>query len=357
MSDMTPYRGQEQASAELTTELTTELPGDLTADLTLEPGAEQIILAGLSANTRKAYRNAWSAFANWCQERGRTALPATEETLVSYVNHMARHTDCSPETARVAMAAIRRAHRMRRPPLPWPDSQFVTDAMRGLRLIRIEQGYRPRRAVAARSDIIRLLVDTCDVSTPTGVRDRALILLGYRFAARRSELGVLRIADLTFTPDGLEVYLAMSKTDREGHGATTAIPFGRDPVYCTVRAARVWLDVLASHGIVQGALFRPVRYGKPQQKGIQPSYRMSGTAVEQIFQRAVAQAKVDGGSLNGKLVPHSLRRGWATDARAAGADVIDIARGGRWSKRSAVVLDYMDDVDRWKSNPNNRIDL
>jgi len=255
------------------------------------------------------------------------------------------------------MAAIRRAHRMRRPPLPWPDSQFVTDAMRGLRLMRVEQGYRPRRATAARSDVIRLLVDTCDISTPTGVRDRALILLGYRFAARRSELGTLRIADLAFSPDGLEVFLAKSKTDQQGHGATTAIPFGRDPAYCTVLAVKAWRELLAVHGILEGALFRPVRYGKPQQKGIHPSYRMSGTAVEQIFKKAVARANADGGSLDGRLVPHSLRRGWATDARAAGADIIDIARGGRWSKRSAVVLDYMDDVDRWKSNPNNNIDL
>jgi len=352
VSDITPYREGSRDSS-----LSREQTEQTSPDLTLEPGTEEIILAGLAANTRKAYRIAWSAYVDWCHERGRTALPATEETLVSYVNHLARYTDCSPETAKVAMAAIRRAHRMRRPPFPWPASEFVTDAMRGLRLIRIEQGYRPRRAVAARADVIRLLADTCDISTPTGMRDRALILLGYRFAARRSELGTLRLADLTFTPDGLEVFLAKSKTDREGHGAITAIPYGRDPVYCTVLAVKAWRDLLALHGIMEGALFRPVRYGKPQQKGILASYRMSGTAVEQIFQKAVARANADGASLDGKLVPHSLRRGWATDARAGGADIIDIARGGRWSKRSAVVLDYMDDVDRWKSNPNNNIEL
>src|SRR5262245_24505801 len=123
MSDLQPY--QKNSVSEQRTP----------ADLTLEPGAERIVLAGLSANTRKAYRIAWASFEDWCRERGRTALPATEETLVSYVDHLARHTDCSPETAKVAMAAIRRAHRMRRPPLPWPDSEFLTDAMRGLRMM------------------------------------------------------------------------------------------------------------------------------------------------------------------------------------------------------------------------------
>ncbi|NUT21251.1 MAG: tyrosine-type recombinase/integrase [Hamadaea sp.] len=326
-------------------------------DRIVDDGAEQTVMAGLAENTRRAYERAWSDFATWCGQNDRNPLPASEETLVSYLHHLTVNTDCAPSSAGVAMAAIRRAHRMHRPPVPWAESEYVTAALRGLKNVRIEQGYRPRRAAAARTDVVRQLADTCDLGTPTGVRDRAILLLGYRFAARRSELGVLRIGDLTFTSQGLEVYLAKSKTDQDGHGAVTVIPYSANPEYCTVRAAKAWVDLLAAEGVKEGALFRPVRYGKVQQKGIGTAYRMSGTAVEQIFKRAVELADIDPAELNGKLVPHSLRRGWATDARAAGGDIVEIARGGRWSKRSAVVLDYMDDVDRWRSTPNAKIDL
>jgi len=326
-------------------------------DHVLDDGAEQTIMAGLSENTRRAYERAWANFVDWCEQNARRPLPASEETLVSYVHHLTANTDCAPSSASVAMAAIRRAHRMRRPPVPWAESEYVTAALRGLRNVRIEQGYRPKRAAAARTDVVRRLADTCDVATPTGVRDRVILLLGYRFAARRSELGVLRIGDLTFTPQGLEVYLAKSKTDQDGHGAITVIPHGANPDYCTVRATKAWVDLMAASGIKEGALIRPVRYGNIQQKGVSAAYRMSGTAIEQIFKRAVERAELDPAELNGKLVPHSLRRGWATDARAAGGDIVEIARGGRWSKRSAVVLDYMDDVDRWRTTPNAKIDL
>jgi len=94
---------------------------------------------------------------------------------------------------------------------------------------------------------------------PAGCRDRALLLLGFAGALRRSELVGFDVADITEGTDGLTVRLRRSKTDQEGAGRTVGIPYGSIPVTCPVRAWRVWLEVL---GIAEGAVFRPAdRHG------------------------------------------------------------------------------------------------
>ena len=66
-----------------------------------------------------------------------------------------------------------------------------------------------------------------------GLRDRALLLLGFAGAFRRSELVALDIADLQFCDGGLRVIIRKSKTDQEGLGATIAI--ARGSIACPVR--------------------------------------------------------------------------------------------------------------------------
>ena len=66
-----------------------------------------------------------------------------------------------------------------------------------------------------------------------GVRDRALFLLGFAGAMRRSELVGLDVGHVTWTTDGLQLLTERSKTDAEGEGAEIAIP--RDRVDDTCR--------------------------------------------------------------------------------------------------------------------------
>jgi integrase len=88
-----------------------------------------------------------------------------------------------------------------------------------------------------------------------GLLDRAILLLGFAGALRRSELVALDVADLAFTTEGLVVTLRHSKTDQEGEGRKVGIPYGSNPVTCPVRAVRAWLDAA---GIVEGPVLRPV---------------------------------------------------------------------------------------------------
>jgi len=139
------------------------------------------------------------------------------------------------------------------------------------------------------------MTDALDRTSLAGIRDTALLVLGFALGARRSELAALDIADLSFTVEGVQVEVRTSKTDRDSHGRTAALPYGAHSVTCPVRTA-----------------------------GLDPKAAWSG---------------------------HSLRRGFATETYRTGADPLRIARAGGWKDGSATLLGYIDDVDRWQANP------
>ena len=139
------------------------------------------------------------------------------------------------------------------------------------------------------------------------LRDRALLLLGFSGAFRRSELVALNVEDLEFTGDGLVVTQRRGKTNQEGAGRKIGIPFGGNPDTCRVRAVREWLDVAA---IMSGPVFRSVnRHGQ-----VEPA-RLSDKAVAIVVKRHAPGAGVDPWRYAG----HSLRAGLAPAAAAAGA--------------------------------------
>jgi len=89
------------------------------------------------------------------------------------------------------------------------------------------------------------MVETLSPTAVIGVRDRALLLVGFAGAFRRSELVSLDVADVLFGADGLIVQLHRSKTDQEGEGRKVGLPFGSNPLTCPVRAS-ILLEWMAS---------------------------------------------------------------------------------------------------------------
>src|SRR3977135_1415915 len=89
-----------------------------------------------------------------------------------------------------------------------------------------------------------------------GLRDRALLLIGFAGAFRRSELVALDVADLEETEEGMRVAIRRSKTDQEGKGEVIAIV--RGSVNCPVKAVKNWLQATS---ISEGPMFRPVTKG------------------------------------------------------------------------------------------------
>ena len=107
--------------------------------------------------------------------------------------------------------------------------------------VRREKGVAQAHKKPALTKHIRSMVEHLPTTT-LGVRDRALILLGFAGAMRRSELVGLDVADVATTDDGLVVAIRRSKTDQAGAGREFGIPFGEHAGTCSVRAALAWID-------------------------------------------------------------------------------------------------------------------
>jgi integrase len=311
----------------------------------------------MAPNTVLAYRQQWQRYLRWCRAHKRTPVPASLETLLSYIGSM-QHDGLAPASIRIAMAALRKVHRYGNPPPGWigSDSEEITDLLVGYeKRVGRDPDRQPRRAAAARKAIMRALLDTCD-ETPRGIRDRAALLLTYYMAARRSEVCNLRTpSDLRYTEEGLEAHVAFSKTDQTGADAKW-VPIPQNTAhaeYDPVRAVEAWLRI---RGDAPGPLLLPVdKHGN-----IRPStVALSGSSMEGVWERAVTEARsralADSSEvgqvlqrlLKVRLTPHSGRKGFASDARVAGWDLLDITRHGRWSAQSKVVHIYIEEIDKW----------
>ena len=179
---------------------------------------------------------------------------------------------------------------------------------------------------------------------PAGCRDRALLLLGFAGALRRSELVGLDVADVTEGTDGLTVRLRRSKTDQEGAGRTVGIPYGSNPATCPVRAWRAWLEV---SGVTEGPAFRSVdRHGRIG------ATHLTAEAVALVLKRLASRAGFDPREVAG----HSLRAGLATSAAAAGVPERVIA-DQTGHKGTAMLRRYIREGSLFRENAASAVGL
>lgn len=330
------------------------------ADFTISAAAAERLINAPAENTKLAHERDWTEFERWCATQGRVALPATAQTFLDYVTHLIEDREprpLAPASIDRAMGSIRAVHAER----GYEDQPGIKPARRVLRAYRrqwVDEGNRARKATPVKVGSLRAMVDTCDPETPIGVRDRAILLLGFGLMARRSELAGLDIADIRPGKEGLDVLIKRSKTDQDAKGREVPVLTGQHPETCPVRATREWIVLLAGLGIASGPLFRPIdRHGRigddPAAAG-HPRARLTGRAVAEIVRRhALAAGLPDPGGYKG----HSLRSGGASSAYEAGAPVAGIAEHGRWAADSPVVLGYVRAVDKWKNHPMRGVGL
>jgi integrase len=187
------------------------------------------------------------------------------------------------------------------------------------------------------------MLATCE-DGPLGIRDRALLLIGFAGAFRRSELTSLDVADLDFIGNGMTIRLRRSKTDQEGRGETVGIPWGANRETCPVLALQAWLDTAA---ITTGPIFRPIdRHGN-----IRPQ-RLSDRAVALIVKRHAEAAGLDAAKYSG----HSLRAGLATSAAMGGASERAIMRQTR-HRSLPMVRRYIREGDLFRENAAAQVGL
>ena len=258
--------------------------------------------ASVSPRTALQYEADWHAFQTWCRGHGAPSLPAPPAVVAAYLAE--RSATRGRSGLRLILAAV--AHHHRRAGHAWASGDpVIASVMRGI----LRDQKRPvRPAAALTSAELRKLLAGCDDSLP-GLRDRALLLIGFAGALRRGELVALNHEDLRFTAEGVVLRIRSSKGDQEGEGADVGITRGTRPGTCPVRAIEAWLR---RSGIAYGPVFRRLTSAGTIEG------RLTGSGVWWILRARAKEAglTVDPGE---RLSPHGLRAGFITEAYLNGA--------------------------------------
>ena len=269
--------------------------------------------------TIKSYYTDVRIFAEWCDARGLEALPAAAETVCDFLEHQG--VSLCPSSVRRRLYAIRKVHRL----LNLPDPTNDENVNLALRRVRRAKLGRPKQAKGMTRDHLQRCLEV-QRDTPWGLRNRAMLSLGYDLLTRRSELVALMTGDIELRGDGtLRAIISRSKTD----------PFGMGRIgFTSRRSAELVGEWLAWRGDRIDPLFCGIYQGKPINRSLET------TKVKLIIKEAVAAAGLPPEEV-AAFSGHSLRVGAAQDLLCAGFDTAAIMRAGGW-KSANVLARYLE---------------
>lgn len=269
-----------------------------------------------AANTVRAYAGDWKRFSAWCALHQLDSLPAPVEALVGFLTELA---DAGKKYATIERhaAAIAKAHELAGVESPTADKKIKV-LLKG---IAREIKTRQKQAPAFSLDSFKRTIRSIDVSVPAGLRNRALLLLGFTGAFRRSELEALNIEDLAFDDDGLVVTLPQSKTNQLGQAEEKAIFYSPDSALCPIRCLQAWLRILGRN---EGPVFVSLR------KNNQVTARRMTTKYTNLIVQQY---------LGAKFTAHSLRASFVTVSKLNGADDSKVMNQTK-HKTSAMIRRY-----------------
>lgn len=185
-----------------------------------------------SAATRRAYASRWRQFESWCHDIHRQPLPADPAHVAAFLVELA-DAGKALSTINTTTAAIRARHE---------DAGFDDPTVPvGVRRTRAGLARRLGQAPTQQAHPISLaelrrMLAVCAQDSPRALRDRALLLLGYAAALRRSELAALSVSDISRAPGGISVRIRHSKSDQQGHGQLVGVTRGTHHETCPVTA-------------------------------------------------------------------------------------------------------------------------
>jgi integrase len=313
-----------------------------------------------AANTRNAYRAAVRAWCDWCSRRDLPALPARGPDVAAFLA-AERRRGMTPNTIDLRRAAIRYLHRAAACPVPTDDA-CVAETVAGIRRDAAAKGEQPDKKVAATAAILRQLLAAIPDDL-RGKRDRALLLVGFAGALRRSELVSIRVERLEKTDRGLRLTIPQTKGSQT-EAVIVPLPYGQTEL-CPVRALTAWL---AAAGITDGPVFRriwlPARGGRPARGKRaadvdRPGQGAGDTSLPQIGKTAltarsiadIVQARaVASGFGRRDLAGHSLKRGALTTGMDRGIHPAKLKRLGR-HKSFDVLGEYLEFGDLFDGHP------
>lgn len=286
--------------------------------------------AASAPNSQRAYETDLKLFRVW---GGR--IPSTPAQLADYLAAYARKRKVA--TLERWLSSISKAHDKAGVPRVDNPCQHpeVRETMRG---IRRKHGKPQRQVTPAVLDVLLKMVG-CIPESITGVRDRALLLVGFAAALRRSELASLEIDAVRFDSRGMVIQLGKTKTDQEAMGAAIAVPFAKRP-QCPVKALKLWLAAVKESKHPRGPIFRRI-----SKAGNIHRDALNDATVARIVKHYATAANYDAVDFSG----HSLRAGLATAAAIANKDPRKIKAQTR-HKKDASLQRYIRDAELFQNN-------
>lgn len=280
-------------------------------------------------NTLRAYQSDWNHFVSFCITHDISYLPTHPDTILLYLSELS--LTHSFATIKRRLTSISKAHTSANYPSP-TNVQSVKTILDG---IARSNGNKSTPKQAILLDDLRRIIDCIDTSTLTGKRDKALILVGFATASRRSELVSISVKDITFTKEGMDIFIFEEKTQKP---LTKSILYSNNE-YCPIVAMQVWLQ---ASSIKINAVFRSIN------KANNIGERLTGHTVAQIVKKYVRLAGLDPSLYAG----HSLRSGLATSAAEHGlSDSSIMHQTGH--KTSSMVDRYIQQGNRFKNNASS----
>lgn len=294
------------------------------------------ISRSLADNTKLAYEYDLKHFV----EHG-GFLPATPEIIVNYLTENAARI--GTDTLKRRKCTISKWHQLNGFDDP-TRHRAVEMLMRG---IRREHGKPIKRAKPFTIEHLKKISEHLKkTSTTHNIRNRAMILIGFCGALRRSELLAIQYEHLEFIDNRLEIFLPRSKTDQFNNGKKVAIHEGKDIAFCPVSALIHWISTAR---INSGLIFRKIRKGGYYV--YEGEKTMTGRGFSSLLKKLAGDCGIDGHDL---FSGHSMRRGYVTEATIQGRSPEMIAKHGRWKKASNV-YDYIDDEAIFNKNAKEGI--
>jgi integrase len=280
--------------------------------------------AATADNTKLAYHKDLQRFVTWGGD-----IPSSPDQVAAYISaHGASH---KASTLARWVASISQAHKV----AGFDNPCGNIDVRRTLRGIRSAHGAKQRHVAPAVRDELIAMVTQLPPGL-VGTRDKALLLVGFAGALRRSELAKLEVKDIHIDARGMILPLGKTKTDQAGESDEIAIPFAKGK-YCPVRALQAWLK---AGKITGGPIFRRIR-----KNGLVGPTGLVGFSIAQIVKASVARAGLDPALYSG----HSLRAGLATSSAKEHKPFHKIKAQTR-HKSDATLLRYIRDAELFEDN-------
>ncbi|OXB94640.1 hypothetical protein B9L23_07135 [Parageobacillus galactosidasius] len=301
-------------------------------NLSLQTSLEEVknlIEQSKSDNTKKAYQTDWKHFEDWCLRNNVQSMPAKVETILLYLNELSKQYKYS--TIRRKLSSISQAHEIKGALNP-TRHYYVLKLMQG---IAKQKGTKQEAKKAIILDDIKKMIDVIDTTKLIGKRDKALLLVGFALASRRSELVAVDLEDITFTSQGMDIAIKQKKTNEVIMKSVVRI----DSEYCPVRALKDWIEAA---GIKEGAIFRTIdRHGNIKD-------RTKDKTVARVVKKYAELAGLNPNDYAG----HSLRSGLATSAAQEGMNDTSIMKQTGHKTRSMVDR-YVQEGNRYKNNASS----